>query len=684
MNASLRDVLLHCHRWAGLSVGLVMLMIALTGASLVFRPQLDPLVNGNLLRVPTCIERLSLDQLTEQAIAIHPGAVPEQIELTAGSVGEARMPSATVRFNDQILVFLNPCNAAVIGQRHRYGGWFGTMEQLHRFRFMENGSLLGGSCVLLFGLLLVIGGLAMWWPEHLRSLKSALRFNPRVVGVARSTSLHKSIGPYVSLILLTSVLSGLPQAFEWYAHGLYWMAGAPPAAKPPRSNWRENTTSSSIDAAWQRAQSLVPQVRNAVLRFPRKQGDAIEIILIDSQARHPNARTLLYLDATTGEVLRFIPYDDSSAGHQLFYWSLSLHTGQVGGLFAQLLLLSGALSVPLLAFTGISSYLLRRRRNRYSGRLSVKVVRKVSEAIDQFSLELVDVKGRALPVFSAGSYVDVILRDGTVRQYFLCNPPWETHRYQLCILHEPDSEGAARALHDGIKRGSVIQISPPVARFELDPLARQSILIASGIGIAPILCMAEQLASLGAPFVLHYCAQSEAQTAFLSRLKNSPFASSVHFHFSNGPPDQLIDLDQIFSHPAPDSHSYVCGPVGFLNVVTDSAKEHAWPKYRVHKEYFSSPADLRETDTAFDIRLARSGKVLRVQKYQTVLEVLSANGIDVPRTCERGVCGTCLTRVLAGRPAHRDHYLTPEEHRRNDQFTPCCSRALEDLLVLDL
>ena len=53
-------------------------------------------------------------------------------------------------------------------------------------------------------------------------------------------------------------------------------------------------------------------------------------------------------------------------------------------------------------------------------------------------------------------------------------------------------------------------------------------------------------------------------------------------------------------------------------------------------------------------------------------------------SCEQGICGTCLTRVLEGVPDHRDLFLTENEQALNDQFTPCCSRSKSPLLVLDL
>jgi len=64
--------------------------------------------------------------------------------------------------------------------------------------------------------------------------------------------------------------------------------------------------------------------------------------------------------------------------------------------------------------------------------------------------------------------------------------------------------------------------------------------------------------------------------------------------------------------------------------------------------------------------------------------VLKDHGIEILTSCEQGVCGTCITRVLEGEPDHRDMYFTDEEKAKNDQFTPCCSRAKSKTLVLDL
>ena len=89
-------------------------------------------------------------------------------------------------------------------------------------------------------------------------------------------------------------------------------------------------------------------------------------------------------------------------------------------------------------------------------------------------------------------------------------------------------------------------------------------------------------------------------------------------------------------------------------------------------------------DGSFELRLAQRGETYRVPADQSILRVLSDAGVDVPFACEQGVCGTCLTQVLAGQPDHWDMFLTPEEQATNKQMMICCSRSQTAVLVLDI
>ena len=316
--------------------------------------------------------------------------------------------------------------------------------------------------------------------------------------------------------------------------------------------------------------------------------------------------------------------------------------------------------------------------------LKVRVARKADEALDIRTFELVDVSGKALPAFSAGSHVDVHLPNGLTRQYSLCNDPTETHRYLLGVLRDAASRGGSRTMHDLVNEGDVIEISTPKNHFPLAHDARRSLLLAGGIGITPILCMAERLALTGADFELHYCTREQARTAFHERIATSAYAQRVRFHFDAGADEQKLDIARLLAGPEGGLHLYVCGPKGFMDTVLGQARAGGWPEDRLHFEFFTAEPVSHAGDAPFQVKLASSGRVVDIPSGQSVVQALEAAGIVVPTSCEQGVCGTCLTRVLAGECDHRDLYLTPEEQAANDQFTPCCSRARSALLVLDL
>jgi vanillate monooxygenase ferredoxin subunit len=315
--------------------------------------------------------------------------------------------------------------------------------------------------------------------------------------------------------------------------------------------------------------------------------------------------------------------------------------------------------------------------------LVVRVVRKVREAEDIASFELASIGGAPLPAFSAGSHIDVQVPGGLTRQYSLCNDSGEQHRYRIAVLRDPASRGGSAGMHDSVHEGDVIHISEPRNHFPLHHATR-SLLFAGGIGVTPLLCMAQRLATIDADFTLHYCTRSPERTAFLQEIAASAFADRVQFHFDSGPPPQKLDLPAVIAQPDAGTQLYVCGPAGFIDYVVSTAKAKGWPGDQIHLEYFGAAPQDTTGDTAFEVKIASIGKTYPVPAGQSVVQALQSHGIEILTSCEQGVCGTCITRVLDGEPDHRDMYFTEEEHAKNDQFTPCCSRARSKTLVLDL
>ena len=679
MNASFRKKLVTFHTWTGLTFGLAMLFLALTGASFVLRPVLDDIVNRDLRIVPACDARLPLDTLADNARAVHPAAKLHSFEVTA-----ERDASIVVKFTDKDMVYLDPCSGKVLGVQNEYGGFFGIVNWLHRIKFLDEGRLVAGWCDVFFLSMLVIGGIALWWPRKGQNFKGAFRFNPRLPGAARTINLHKVVGIYASIVLLMITITALPIAFVPIQNMFYWMTGTAKLPPPPKSAVSAGAEPLPMETLWQRSKAFYPDAEWVGMRYPVKPNDAIMFEVVDKGAPHEDAKSYLYLDAFTGDALRVTHYDTGvPLGRKIYLFCIALHSGLVGGLGYQLLLLLGALSVPVMAYTGFSTYLRRKLRKPAKATMPLKLARKTTEAEGICSFEFEDPKGRALPPFSAGSHIDVHLRPGLVRQYSLCNDPADTHRYMIAVLKDPDSRGGSRAMHE-LKEGDIVDIGTPKNHFPLEHSAKRSLLIAGGIGVTPILCMAERLANSGADFEMHYCTRTRERTAFHNRIRTSRYADRVFFYFSEDQDGQRFDMERTLASPEPDTHLYVCGPKGFIDAVLETAARNGWKENQVHREFFNGVAVSKEDDVAFNVKLASTGKVVHVPRDKTVLAALTECGVDIQVSCAEGVCGTCMTRVLEGEPVHRDVFLTAEERAKKDRFLPCCSRSNGGMLVLDV
>lgn len=313
--------------------------------------------------------------------------------------------------------------------------------------------------------------------------------------------------------------------------------------------------------------------------------------------------------------------------------------------------------------------------------LELRILSRRVEAQDIVSLVLASPNGGDLPPFSAGAHIDVEVTPDLIRQYSLCNNPRHRDHYEIAVLRDPASRGGSVALQDRFREGDLIRVSEPRNHFALQPVKGEALLIAGGIGVTPLLCMAERLSSIGAPFVMHYCTRTPERTAFRDRIGEAAFADRVRFHFDDGAEAQRFDPGAVFAGDAQDADAYVCGPAAFIDWVYAAAAASGFPSERIYREYFASATNANaEDETPFQIRIASTGETIEVGAHESAAAALARHGIEIPVSCEQGICGTCITRVIEGEPDHRDLLMID----CSDEFTPCCSRALSPMLVLDL
>jgi ferredoxin-NADP reductase len=283
-----------------------------------------------------------------------------------------------------------------------------------------------------------------------------------------------------------------------------------------------------------------------------------------------------------------------------------------------------------------------------------------------------------LPAARPGAHVDLYLPNGLVRQYSVFAPDSTQTRYALAIKREAISRGGSHYIFDELKAGTLLRISEPINRFPLDDNAAHSILIAGGIGITPIWAMAQELRANNRSWVLHYACRSRSDMAFHDPLKR---LANARLYFGNGETSAALDLESIVNQAPRHAHLYCCGPARMLNSFEDVTSH--WPSDQVHLERFAAK-EKASLEGGFVVELARSGGEFTIPPNKSILAVLRDAGVDIPYSCEDGVCGACETSVISGIPDHRDSVLSKAERESSKTMMICCGGCRDGRLVLDL
>lgn len=305
---------------------------------------------------------------------------------------------------------------------------------------------------------------------------------------------------------------------------------------------------------------------------------------------------------------------------------------------------------------------------------------------DNLDIEFTDPKGTELPPFTAGAHIDIRTPGGQLRQYSLCGPVEDRRAYVICVRRDESSRGGSRSLHQDLRVRQKVEVSNPRNLFNL-PEAGRYILFSAGIGITPIIAMARTLVERDVKLELHHYERSRSRIAFLKELLEGGLGNVTTLHLSEegksfraGGPSCLSEVDE-------DAVVLACGPNGFLDLLSDRLKAAGWGDHQFHCERFeagpvaSAPSD---NSAGFEVKIASSQQSFMIGPDQTIANVLLAAGIPIDLSCEQGMCGACVTRVLEGDPEHRDIVLSAAEQAAGDQMTICCSRSRSSVLVLDL
>lgn len=317
------------------------------------------------------------------------------------------------------------------------------------------------------------------------------------------------------------------------------------------------------------------------------------------------------------------------------------------------------------------------------GPRSLLVTGIAEDAIGVRLVTLMDPNAQPLAPWQPGDHIDIELAPGLTRPYSLCGDPCTSDSWTIAVRLAQPSTGGSDYVHTTLQQGDTVRVASPRRRFPLED-APHIILIAGGIGLTPIITMAEHLQRMGASFELIVFCRGVDRLPFRERLARLGASARIVDRSTS----RESATEAIVSRPA-GSLIFACGPEALLRslreVVGDGSLRLETFESATPEPPLDQPCGVTTMeDAAFDVEMARSGRVIIIPADRPMLDVLLEAGADILWSCREGNCASCEVSVLGGVPDHRDVILTDDERAAGDCMFPCVSRARGQRLTIDI
>jgi len=325
---SIRTLWLQAHLWVGLAIALPLVVVALSGAVLVFEDALDRALNPSLSFVTPADRSLPLDEIVSRVKTAYPDALlssfsfPEQPDL-------ALQIAASAKPQGSFTIAVNQYTGQVLGTRSAAGREAGLARRIHLLHTRLFAGQIGEwfvGLVTALTLFMAIAGLVLWWPRKIVTVKTTAS------GRRINFDLHNVFGFYASAVFLFIALTGMMISFEAWTDPLFMRFNA--TAVPPLA--RESTAIAGAaplgaDALANAAHAALPGAFLKGIGIPNGGKGVIIALMKYPEDRTPGGRSRVALDQYSGQVLTVINTRTAPAGTRLINLKRSAHTGDIFG-----------------------------------------------------------------------------------------------------------------------------------------------------------------------------------------------------------------------------------------------------------------------------------------------------------------------------------------------------------------
>lgn len=386
------------HLWIGLTTGIIVVIVSITGCILVFDEELFEYFHPDLVTATGTGPTRPVSELllvAQKAL----GGKKEITDIRMGQNGKSYVFTATKvnkrsditlsyfsQFKYRDDVYVNPYTGRVLGVIDVRYEFFNVIEQLHRQLLLVKpvGSVVVGSCILLF-LLMMVTGFILWFPRNYRQLRQNLSVKWKAKWKRVNYDLHNSLGFYVLPVAMIIAITGLVWSFKWWEKGIYKTLGSPKPVVLLRKAPAVNTADTTGNHLDQIVHTLKQEVKGNYLTIGLnlpEEGNKVLIAFVYIKNRTDGWRNIsyYYFDTRTGRLFDQIKHTQKPLGLKWRNSNKDIHTGRIYGLPTQILAFLASLVCASLPITGFLIWWNKRRKKARSKTVGMIKRRAIARA----------------------------------------------------------------------------------------------------------------------------------------------------------------------------------------------------------------------------------------------------------------------------------------------------------------
>lgn len=356
------------HLYLGLTAGIILMLVGVTGAILSFEKEILWLVNKNSFVVKQGALKLSEKELLYRFKKNNPTLEIRSITINSNSNNSTIINVASnlkgKAGRKGINYYINPYTVEILPSL-KGESFFKFIENIHRRLVLgEVGKQLVGASVISL-LLLLFSGVYIYWPRIKRAFFKSLTFNFKHKGRAFLSTMHSAIGMWIIPFYLLASLTGLYWSYDWYKKGLYSIMGVEKQKRNFKTSFKSNNSISldEVQKALTMFREKIPSYETVNLNIEAKNG-IYTLNYTDDTYISRTLKNKILLDIKNEKVVSHEKFKDKALNEKIMGSILSLHTGEYFGLFGQIFMFISSLLMALFTITGFLMYFKRVKKKK--------------------------------------------------------------------------------------------------------------------------------------------------------------------------------------------------------------------------------------------------------------------------------------------------------------------------------